>query len=198
MPRLPDILRKSKVQSAVGLALLVLLGFLWLAHQREPQFESRPLSYWLRELPLSVPTGFDDGLGYIELSSATINGVTCGVSDPEETRYAAKAIRELGTEVLPILLEELNHRDGRVRVLLARCARQMGYSPRWLVLPADARRGQAITAFRILGAKAQNLKPALERLAVKTDPKVRDASKLVLQGLSPNAPLNWQYPSLPR
>jgi hypothetical protein len=189
---------KHKAQSVLVLALLVLLGFFWLGHEREPQFESRPLRYWLRELPLTVATGFDDGLGYIELNSATINGVTCGASDTEETSYAAKAVRELGAEVLPALLDELNRRDGRVKLFLARCARQIGYSPHWLAIPADARREQALTAFRILGRNAQTAKPALERLAASNNPKVRDASKLVLQGLSTNGPLNWQYPTLPQ
>jgi hypothetical protein len=59
--------------------------------------------------------------------------------------------------------------------LLAKGARQIGYSPHWLVVPADARRGQALTALRILGQRAQSAKPSLERLATSSDPKVRDA-----------------------
>jgi len=198
MPSLHRILRPRKVQIALGLAVLVVLGAGWARLGSETQFENRPLAYWLRELPLTVPTSSDDGFGYMELASATINGISCGASDSEETRYAAKAVRELGSKTLPILLKDLKRRDSGAKVFLAKLSRRIGYEPQWLVFPADARRGQAVTAFRILGEKARGAQPALERLAVSSDPNIQAASILILRGLSTNRPQNWEHPALPQ
>jgi len=113
----------------------------------EPYSDGRPLGFWLRRLPLTLPAAAGD---YVERRIRPTN------SDADEKTYCA--IRRIGTNALPYLLNRIGAEDP-------------GWIAAWKeaffqrILPdADSVRWQAVTAVGILGTNASCMLRQLEAL----------------------------------
>lgn len=117
---------RKRVQTALVLFLLAMGSVItWQAlHLREPVYQGKSLSLWLRDYG---PDG----------------------DSPE----ADEALRSMGTNVIPILFENLRAKDSALKLWLA--------SLGWHYTPAETRHLRAQKGFSALGAEASNAVPAL-------------------------------------
>ncbi len=126
-----------------GVRLTVLLavavgGWGWLYLRplaREPMHAGKPLAYWLEGFKSPPPSG-------------------------RSMKEAEAAVREAGTNALPTLLSLLRARDTRFTLAWLALAQKQHYFKVEHV-PALERNFEAQAAFRILGAGASNVVPAL-------------------------------------
>lgn len=177
-----------------ALAVTVVAGGLVAFWPREPRYEGKPLSYWLDQLlPVTLP------------SPITTRGIVDGgspfwvfnIEEFDLTETAAKAVTTLGSRCLPTLLERLGTRATRASgwkqgFLAWAVKRRLVRRPYVLVSnppsawAAEIERGQAVTAFLILGDTAKPVLPQVLALAKSDpDPGVRASALEVVRQLSP-------------
>jgi hypothetical protein len=129
-----------------GLSLAAVVGsLLWQASSpREPVFEGRPLSSWLENhLPSSAANPPYGSPGW---------------------KKADEAIRQIGTNGIPTLLEMMRAKDRPAVVLtIRRTALRFGF-PVKECRPAVASNEEAAYAFEMLGANAASAVPELLRI----------------------------------
>ena len=137
---------KRRVGTAIGLLLTAVLA--WIVWQtsgpREPVFEGRTLSSWLeRHVPTSAADPPYNSPGW---------------------RKADEALRRIGTNAIPTLLEMISARDRPpfVRKLME-FARRRGWT-HWSYRYAMSRHEEAEYAFQVLGANAVSAVPELIRI----------------------------------
>lgn len=184
-------------KSRLGVILCAVVLLFWAAMPPDvPMYESRSLEYWVKELPLTVPTKSPDRLGYAEMNSITVDTFTFGALDREETVHALKAFRETGTNAVPYLLRELQQTDNWGKSLGRKIFKKLNRSTPRFLQPAKPRQYQALTAMRLLGTNIAEYRPQLEKLARISDGDIRAAASLLLQGLSTNSPHRWTRPPL--
>ncbi len=129
----------------VGLVAAVLRTFLVASH--EPVYEGKKLSAWLEDMqpPTSSVFAF---LVYP-------NGVPISAAGES----AANAIREIGTNAIPLLLREIHTKEFPLKKLLIRlAAKQPIFQLDFRT--ASVRRGRAVAAFQALGPAADAAIPA--------------------------------------
>ena len=154
----------------VALALLVIVAlFVWLARDREPGFEGRPLRFWLAELEPPGLTSEDD----------------------EERRVASQrfaaakhALRSIGPAAVPELLTRIETRGSLLRAYLGEWLNKFPsstFDPR----PSLRGRNLAAWAFEILGPAGSN---AVPRLMLRLDDRVLgEAAQRALVGIGRTA-----------
>ena len=124
----------------IAVALLevgLVAGLLWQAiRQREPLYQGKPLAFWLRGFEL------DDQPGKLSFSDAV------------------EAVRQTGTNALPILLSMLRARDSDLKQRLIRLGRNQPFIAIHYVT-ADSRRWVARQGFIALGSLAKYAIPQL-------------------------------------
>ena len=155
---------RKRVQIAVAVLFVALVSaIVWdglRSHEREPVYQGKRLSVWLKSFDLSTPK--------------------------EEADLAADAVRHIGTNALPVLLEMIcsKDRDSRWESLLAwiNHRQSLVHLP---VQPGLARRTRAASAFHALGASAKSAVPALNQ-ALFNNPDNTEAS-LALVVIGPEA-----------
>ena len=133
----------------VTVIMLVLLAWSVL-RSREPAYQVKSFRQWLSELSSAAGRGVDTN--------------------------AAAAVRAIGPEGVPWLLDELAATDSRLKVFLMNGSRRLGLrSLPWTSAPKSDRQRLALYGFAIVGAGASNAVPVLvERL--KTTASSRDAA----------------------
>jgi HEAT repeat protein len=132
---------------AIAVAVLVfaaLVATVW--HSRpppEPVYQGRPLSDWLDDYIHAVPVGYS---AYAAAEAAQ--------------RPARTAVRTIGTNAIPFLLDMVRRPDDSRLRLLLRKANSMIHG-RFHIPSAWQVRNEGIAGFKALGAEASNAVPAL-------------------------------------
>ena len=155
---------------ALAICAAGLLGLLW-PHQREPRYEGRSLTEWLR---LYRP------FGSVESSPS---------------QEAADAVRHIGTNALPLLVSWIQEAKdvppGRQR--LCELVDRWGFGPptREILLESlagpDLRAQRATWGFRILGEAGRGATPNLARVASEGKRPSSDAAIEALSHLGQDA-----------
>jgi hypothetical protein len=180
-----------------ALAVVVVACVAYVVWTREPRYEGRGLSYWLDQLLPAAPATLP--------SPITTRGIVYGgapfwvfnVEEFDLKETAAKAVTTLGSRCLPTLLERLGTRATRAsgwkEDLLAWAVKRRVVRRPYVLLSnppgawaAEVERGQAVTAFLILGETAGPVLSHVLALAkTDPDPRVRAYALEVVRLLSP-------------
>src|SRR5688572_904820 len=166
----------------------------WGAWRSEPEYQGRPLSFWVSELPLTVV--LHDSEGDVTFKDSTALGI-CGVRFgpeiyPISSPLPEEAIAEIGRNAVPFLLAELQATDSRFARLMERVGDKFSLEPPKALLPdAAVRHAQALTAFRILGTNGAAALPELRRMTNSEQASVRYAARLILEGLDDEERGRW-------
>ena len=133
------------------------VGFLLreMLRPREPVYQGKRLSTWLREL--------DSWPGDVEAEGMSPDRHGWQSSEP-----AAKAIREIGTNALPYLVSALQAGDASPKMMLSKLLRRQNLI-RFRFRSADENRDTAYKALLILGSKASNAIPEIGRMFKQQD-----------------------------
>jgi hypothetical protein len=130
--------RRILLAAIVVVAMGVLTWF--LIRPREPVYDGKPLSVWLQR--------------YGDLNYDT-------VSEQLWHREADEAVRKIGTNALPLLLELLEAKDSKFKLKMKEIAGKQSIV-KFHFTTAETRQRMALEAFRVLGPAA---KPAIPELA---------------------------------
>src|SRR5947209_2980083 len=154
----------------LAFALVTVVGAVaWqVLSYREPVYEGRRLSVWLEEF-----------------------NKTGGTRD--STRKAREAIRQIGTNALPILLATLRSEDSGFKLTLVTWTRKLTFF-RPSFNPAQQRRLCAFFALDALGPTATPAVPELISLLKSKDYQIRDLTAQALGSI--RAPENLVVPAL--
>jgi len=108
---------RKRVYIALAVVLVALAGVIaWQAlREREPVYQGKGLRVWLREYRLGLNTG--------------------------ASKVAADAVRHIGTNALPTLLEMLGAKDSKLKYWWDRHIPGLQFLPRWVRYPAQAMLG---------------------------------------------------------
>ena len=152
--------RKRLLLVFAGVALLSVLSFWFLNQNTEPTYDGRPLSEWIGD--------YSDPLVGTSPRAKAAEAIL--------KAKAAEAIRAIGTNGLPCLLNWISYEPGPWRDPIGSLAERLpdsitGGSPLYrLTFPAGVRRAaHAATAFRVLGPMAAPAIPELARLLAITN-----------------------------
>jgi hypothetical protein len=169
---------RKRLHIALAAVLVMLAGAIVRQglREREPIYQGKRLSFWLSEYHENFSTGMDDGVKAREL--------------------AEKALREIGTNAIPTLLEMAAKKDSYVSsklvLLWARHIREAPYLPDWVRFPgwysnqAEFLHEEAVLGFELLGADAQQAVPALIRLYEQDiSPESQEAICRALDAIGP-------------
>lgn len=130
-------MRKGQIIALLGMVTVISAAFAAdIERPREPMFDGKRLSTWLDEYQRSIPKPEYDG-------------------DPQMRARAEEAVRKIGTNAMPWLLQELSAKEAtHGNELPTNFYTGETIGRRWL----------AATAFEILGPSAKNGTPTLIRL----------------------------------
>ena len=139
-------------------------ALIWLFLPAGPSYQGKPLRYWLAFYTLYVPG-----------------------SSPEHQDQVDEAVREIGTNGIPTLLEMLQEKDpppSKVRWRAILWILRIIPQPQ----PASRHHLQAARAFQVLGADASNAVPALVQIYHrKISPSSQQQTLEALRGIGPSA-----------
>jgi hypothetical protein len=167
-----------------GVATLMLGAGLVLAlWQREPQFQGKPFSFWVAQLPATLAW---TNVPYSVFSRGSYNQFLRNLD------AADNAVDALGPGCLETLVRRLGTREtvsSRIKsALKAEGVRRGWFKPDWHIEAAWFKRGQAITALSRLGPAAEPVVPQILTLAESDrDPGVRRDALEVLRRIAPTA-----------
>ena len=149
----PEVRKRRILLLFLGCAILATALSLALTQEQQPTARGHPLSYWVER---------DYGWSY-------------HLTTPAEREEATLAIRELGTNALPLLLKWMEYEPSRWKLTVLEIASRL---PTWVpgrkLLSADAadvRAKATPQVFRTLGATAAPAVPELEARAQDTRSK---------------------------
>jgi HEAT repeat protein len=154
----------KRVHIALAVLLVMLAGVIaWQAmRQREPVYQGKRLSVWLEVLNRErTPSHPDDRV--------------------------AQAIRHMGTNALPVLIERLHGQDTRLKQLMVAWTDKQERFP-FHLKSADQCRSEAISGYQALGPLASSQVPRLtDMLEHDPFPNARQAAAQVLGFIGPEA-----------
>jgi HEAT repeat protein len=139
--------------------VIALLGVLaWVVFSpAEPQYEGKPLSFWLRGYADS--TWFMVQLQAGQLTNATLNFPSPEFAEKDSLKTDA-ALQQIGPKAIPTLLRLLRAKDTRFKIKVARIAEKLPLI-HYSYWPALSRNHAGQHGFQVLGADASNAVPAL-------------------------------------
>jgi hypothetical protein len=161
---------RKRVYIALVIVLVALVSVMvWQGlREREPVYQGKSLRVWLREYPLGENTG--------------------------TSKMAEDAVRHIGTNAIPTLLEMLVAKDSKLKDLWDRHIPKLQFLPSWVRYPHwhnyDARTVniEAHLGFKILGADAKQAVPALMKLYERNiSPSSQRAAGRSLTAIGPAA-----------
>ena len=164
--------RKSTAAVAViGMAVAAWLGWVIYQDNAEPVYEGRGLSEWL--------TAFEPNYEYWGTTFVPRNPRRVQVSE----RDARRAIRVMGTNCLPKLLEMLRADDPPARIRFLELLHRQHYFQPHITMANDLH-AEAERAFSVLGEQAQPAVPELIRLFNEDpSPQTRSTAASLLSSL---------------
>lgn len=190
---------RMKKKLFVLVALLFIGLFLQVAlWKSEPMFEGKPLSYWLDQLP-STDIGTDGRSETISLPAydqVDINGVADTAQIKENLKKANEALSALGTNHLHLLVERLQAKDSAVAIKMWQLGDRLGIADYTEYQYAEFRRGQALSAFQYLGARAAPVVPQLLELTSAENTNIRLLAWSALERVSPEEFRKRPHPAI--
>ena len=162
-----------RVHITLGVLLVALAGVsVWQGLRlREPVYQGKGLSVWLEILDKQMVRGTD---GY-------------GPKSYDERDW--QAVRQIGTNALPVLIERLQAQDTRLKQLMMRWAKELKLVS-FHFKPADQRRREAGWGYKALGPLASAHVPILSHfLTSDPSPEVRQVAAWALAYIEPDARL---------
>ncbi|WP_160164662.1 HEAT repeat domain-containing protein [Pedosphaera parvula] len=163
-------MRKSR-QIAVFIAVTLVVITVWVcfSRSREPEFQGRSLSAWLKQL--------DDG--------DTDRGIEWSVWRPRQSSsqaQAAQAIREIGTNSLPFLIKRMTRHESPLKTKALDFLRK---KQSWIKIPLSTNHypRQAALAFDVLGPLAKPAVPALS--SILTNSQFSKEATIALAAIGP-------------
>jgi hypothetical protein len=168
-----------------ALLLIVAAILIFAFFPGEPTFEGKPLSYWLDQLPCTflVNGGHARTSPFFYKTGAEAESDRKRVEDL--ALRALRAVRNLSTNDLHVLVSRLQSSDSRVKLTLQATAVRLGLMKRMPILSASMRQGQALTAIVELGDRAHPLVPELLELTKSQDTTARLAA-FALRKIAPD------------
>jgi HEAT repeat protein len=155
---------------AVVLLITVLAGLSWKAmRSREPAYQGKTLSTWLRQFEDAKANQFRDRAQF----EAQFVGPT------------QNAVRQMGTNALPTLLTMLQAKDSEIRSIAIHWLDKRSF--RWLPASQTVRREMALDGFAALGTNAEPAVPALMALLNHTNCEFRTSAARCLISIWPVA-----------
>ncbi len=176
--------RRRRILIVAGCVVALVLAWIgWPLFSREPRYGGRTLSSWLRQL--------DDGDHLNQINWSTREAP----SSPGQ-KEGADAIRHMGTNTLPVLLQWITNRDSRLVVNLNAYLERRNWKVAGITLRqrngepnfgmgTRIRRHQAALAFEALGPMARSAVPQLEEALTNDSETTREAS-IALAGVGPD------------
>jgi HEAT repeats len=169
-------MRKKQPRFILLLFAIATLLLLWfLLTPRTPSYQGRPLNSWLSQLDNH------DGPGW-SWQSWSAQAYTS-----ESQKAAANAIRQMGTNTIPILLSKIDNKDpGKLIQLELFLRRHNWFSTSWLSNHIEQQknlRHQAALALDVLGPDAKPALPRLVKLFYATDDPKQAA--IAISGIGP-------------
>jgi len=186
------ISRSKRFWMASGLLLLGVVGVsVSLLLQSEPNYEGRPLSYWLGRLEATVISpahSLDHGPNHQFRNQAA--AITWIARSAEMHQRSAQVLRHAGPECLPVLFARLTAKPRPPRRPFLRewayALRLTDFGPMPGQDYGEVRRGQALTAILLLDKHAAPLVPQLAALAAEdNDDAVHRAASYALYEIAP-------------
>jgi hypothetical protein len=161
--------KRKQLTIAVGAAIL-LTAIAFLLPRQQPSFQGLSLETWLSRYR----------------DSRAVN------PDSAETAAAAQAVRRIGPDALPWLLNwlpaEQSPRRAALRRLASRIPSPLGESIIAIIENSEVHAGLARAGFDILGSQASNAVPALVDLLLQTNmPNASLRSSMALASIGPPA-----------
>ena len=134
----------KRIYIALACLFIIVAGFLlWEGlHEREPTYKGLPLSEWL------APPVYTGSLKYMDLHA--------------RTDEADKAVRQIGSNAVPVLIRMLRAKDSAFADRLRNLA---GHFMRIPYISAYEWNQRAMHGFAVLGAQAESAVPALIDIA---------------------------------
>ena len=179
IPKRPHILLPMNKPSRIALSVVMvaLAGVIgWELFQafreREPAYDGKSLTFWLRTYAPTSPSGRNS---------------------PEWTR-TDDAVRHLGTNCIPTLLGMIRQKDSPAKLWLIVLAQKCGLTKRIHFVPAAVQNVEASRAFIALGDNAKTAVPALikiynEDLTIESRKAMTDAFAWIGPAAKPAVPL---------
>lgn len=133
-------LRKPLIALAVVAAVLVLAAY--VTRPREPVYEGKRLSEWLEQIRSE---------------------------DEAEMRHGVAAIRAIGTNALPALMEMLDSRDSSLKLWIQRLPSKQSLIT-WKMASADDRKVDGLIGLSVLGESSRPALPKMKALFVADAP----------------------------
>lgn len=131
----PRLKRNSPLRLAYACVvafLFCLLIYIYVQYSREPSYDGRKLTHWLKQLESM---------------------------EPDERSAAKRAISTMGTEVLPTLLYILDSKDNSLKRTVRQGIG--GHGCNLLIVAAPTLKEEAVIAYQTLGARAVGSMPQL-------------------------------------
>jgi len=147
------VLNRRKQLLLAGLALLVVLAFVYATRERDPVYKGRRLSEYLGEV---------HGIG---LGWGTMDQIEPGIVHADtQNMKASEAVLSVGTDALPMLVQLLGTRESRTKLWLRRLAAKHPVFKRLAPSGPDTvfqRNMSALLAFYRLGPQAADAIPRI-------------------------------------
>jgi len=159
---------RKRVHLALAVLLVMLAGVIaWqVLREREPVYQRKRFSFWLESF--CAATTLDNQV---------------------ERHVAEQAIRHIGTNALPVLIERLQAGDSGLKGLLMGCVNGHNSVP-WHPYPAGLRRQHAVSGYEVLGPLASTQVLDLSRILTNSpSPGVRRVAAEALGAIGPEARL---------
>ena len=179
MPVIREVSRRQRfwLTTLAALVLILLVGLVWSPIRqapREPVYLGKPLSRWLRTYAPSSSSG----------------------RGSREWSQADDAVRHIGTNGIPILLNMLREKDSKLTLRLFALAQKQHFIKIHFV-PAAQRNAAASKAFIALGDRAKGAVPALmkmynENISTESQVAIADAFAWIGPSAKPAVPLLLQ------
>ena len=179
MPVIREVTRRQRfwLKTLAALVLILLVGLIWSRIRQvpgEPVYLGKPLSLWLRVYAPSSSSG----------------------RGSREWSQADDALRHMGTNGIPILLNMLREQDSKITIRLVTLAQKQHFIKIHFA-PAAERNAAASKAFIALGDKAKGAVPALmkmynENISADSQVAIEDAFAWIGPPAQPAIPLLLQ------
>jgi hypothetical protein len=179
-------------KSLVMLSLLLFFfGMIWVLlftlRHSEPNYEGKPFSYWLDQIPcthfltnggmsMSNPISYQTRYSPLTNSQMLV----------ENGQKALAIVSRNGGRHLPMLLRRLHGKDSSIKKKLVNLTLKLHLFRLAWVPSADVQRGQALTAIMNLGYSAKPIFSDLRAMANDQDPELSATARYALERLQPD------------
>jgi peptidoglycan/xylan/chitin deacetylase (PgdA/CDA1 family) len=150
--------QRQRHASALLLVVALALALWALFHSREPQYQGKRLSHWLRQMELAQDI------------------------EAPDWQSAVRAVRQMGTNALPSMMAALQASDPNWKIEVVDWVRQVLNKDLSGQLVARHRQ-RSLMGLQVLGPVARPAIPTLAAMITNANPDIADAAFLALSGI---------------